>query len=289
LASGVGATKGFRELRATSAEIPDAVKDAIWRNLTDCSVGFVRVEEGSGGHDAVLLGSGTLVAIGDTRAVLTAHHVVSELPRTGRLGLILSQGPQDETADTQGLEYREIARGTVDSEGPDLAAVVLSPLIANSIAAKKTFYNLDLRRDQLLQTPPDLSVGLWVVHGFIDERTRVDQGATGNPMIKGFYSLSGATVPEPPVSAGDHDYFLCPVSHGGWSAAPKSFEGMSGGGLWQIPICRDRQGNVTHQTPLLSGVVFYQKLTERMSSAVKCHGRQSVYRVAYERLRSNSS
>jgi hypothetical protein len=272
----------------TATELPEAVRDAIWRNLTDYSVGFVRVEEDSGGQDAVLLGSGTLVAIGDTRAVLTAHHILTELPRAGRLGLILSQTPQHETIDTQGLKYCEIARGTVESEGPDLAAVVLAPQIANSIAAKKTFYNLDKRRDQLLQMPPDLSVGLWVVHGFVDERTRVDQGAAGgDPMIKGFYSLSGATAPEPPVSAGDHDYFVCPVSHGAWSIAPRSFEGMSGGGLWQIPMRRDGQGNVTHQTPLLSGVVFYQKLTEGTSSAVKCHGRKSVYQVAYDKIRSN--
>jgi hypothetical protein len=272
-----------------ATELPEAIGRAIWRNLADYSVGFVRVKEDPGGQDAVLLGSGTLVATGDTRAVLTAHHVVTELPRTGRLGLVLSQTPQHETVDTEGLEYREIARGAVDSEGPDLAAVVLTPQIANSIAAKKTFYNLDLRRDRLLQTLPDLSIGLWVVHGFVHEMTKVEQGVAGNSMIKGFYSLSGATAPEPPVSVGDHDYFVCPVGHGGWSIAPKSFEGMSGGGLWQIPICRDGQGNVTHQTPLLSGVIFYQKLTEGMTSAVKCHGRQSVYRVAHEKLRSNSS
>jgi hypothetical protein len=222
--------------------------------------------------------------------VLTAHHVVSELPRAGRLGLILSPTPQHETVDTQGLECRKIARGTVDSEGPDLAAVVLSPLIANSIAAKKTFYNLDRRRDQLLLSPPDLNIGLWVVHGFVHELTGVAQSASGgDPMIKGFYSLSGATGPEPPVSVGDHDYFVCPVSHGGSSIAPRSFEGMSGGGLWQIPICRDARGNVTHQTPLLSGVVFYQELTQGMSSGVKCHGRQSVYRVVYDKLRSSRS
>jgi hypothetical protein len=265
-------------------ELPEAAGEAIWRKLADYSVGFVRVGEDSGRQDAVLLGSGTLVAAGETRAVLTAHHVVTELPHGGRLGLILSQTPQHETVDTLGLDYRKIARGIVESEGPDLAAVVLSPLIANSIAAKKTFYNLDLRRDQLLQTPPDLSVGLWVVHGFVHEKTRVEQGAGGHPTIKGFYSLSGATEPQPPISVGDHDYFVCLVGHGGWSIAPTSFEGMSGGGLWQIPIHRDEHGSVMHRTPLLSGVIFYQKFTEGISSAVKCHGRQSVYRVAYESL-----
>ena len=73
-------------------ELPERVIESAARNLAEYSIGFVRVEESRSGHDAVLLGSGTLVSIGAIHAVLTAHHVVSILPRTGRLGLILSQG-----------------------------------------------------------------------------------------------------------------------------------------------------------------------------------------------------
>ena len=101
----------------------------------------------------VLLGSGTLVSVGSIRAVLTAHHVVSILPSEGRLGLILGPSLQRHTVDIQGLTYLKIAHGANAADGPDLGAVIFAPSIAGAIAAKKTFYNLDLRRDQLLSAP----------------------------------------------------------------------------------------------------------------------------------------
>ena len=85
---------------------------------------------------------------------------------------------------------------------------------------------------------------------------------------------------------GGHDYFAFPVEYEqGSSMLPKSFRGMSGGGLWQVPLTRDPRGEITHEAPLLSGVVFYEEQTQA-SFNIKCHGRQSVYRVAYEALRS---
>ena len=85
---------------------------------------------------------------------------------------------------------------------------------------------------------------------------------------------------------GGHDYFAFPVEYEqGSSMLPKSFKGMSGGGLWQVPLTRDPRGQITHEAPLLSGVVFYEEQTQA-SFNIKCHGRQSVYQVAYEALRS---
>ena len=270
-------------------ELPETVKEAAARDIADYSIGFVRVERTPRGLDAVLLGSGTLVSIGTTYAVLTAHHVVSLLPRTGRLGLILSPSLQQQTVDTQGITYLQIARGTIDADGPDLGAIVLGPSIAGAIAAKKTFFNLDLRRDQMFQDPPHLRDGFWFVNGFIHEKTIEEPGKDGYDRIKKFYNLSGAGGPEESVVAGDYDYFSFPVSYGGRSVAPESFEGMSGGGLWQVPLKRNDQGEIVHKTPLLSGVVFYQVPTTETDCGVKCHGRQSVYRVAYEAIRSNMS
>jgi hypothetical protein len=59
---------------------------------------------------------------------------------------------------------------------------------------------------------------------------------------------------------------------------------MSGGGLWQVPLVRDARGRIEDTTPLLSGVVFYQVPTSDSCCGVKCHGRQSVYRVAYQAI-----
>lgn len=268
-------------------ELPEGVIEAAATDLADYSVGFLRVESTPRGQDAVLLGSGTLVSIGSIRAILTAHHVMSILPSTGRLGLILERTPQQHTVDTQGLTYLKIARGVTDADGPDLGAVVFAPSIAGAIAARKTFYNLELRREQLLTSPPDLHDGFWFVNGFVAEMTVEERERDGFGLLKGFYNLSGAGGPEGAIVVGEHDYFAFPVSYGDRSVAPKSFGGMSGGGLWQVPLTRNAQGQIEHRKPLLSGMVFYQEVTAETSCAVKCHGRQSVYRVAYEAIRRN--
>src|SRR5206468_10135187 len=142
------------------------------------------------------LGSGTLVKLGAVRAILTADHVLDVLPKRDRLGLILSPTISRYTIETQALVYRRIARGTIASEGPDLGAVVLAPSIASAIAAKKTFYDLEVYRDKMLKTPPRPNDGLWFVHGFIGERTVEERGRDGFSLIKGFYNLSGAGGPD---------------------------------------------------------------------------------------------
>ncbi len=242
------------------------------------------MEDTPRGQDAFLLGSGTLVAVGETRAILTAHHVIRVLPRDRRLGLLLSPTLQQHTIDTQGLAFLEIDRGTDDSTGPDLGAVILTPSIASSIGAKKTFYNLDRRRDAQLNAPLDRRDGVWFVHGFIDEKTVEEPGTAEYSRVKRFYNLSGAGGPEPPVQVGEYDYLTFPVSYGGRSVAPSSFGGMSGGGLWQVPLARNDQRALIHRAPLLSGVVFYQEPTTETQCGVKCHGPISVYRIAYDAI-----
>ncbi len=49
------------------------VKDSI---LSDSSVIFIQKDE----SDETIVGSGTLVSIGDTTAILTADHVLEKLP-----------------------------------------------------------------------------------------------------------------------------------------------------------------------------------------------------------------
>jgi hypothetical protein len=225
------------------------------------------------------------VSVGTTHAILTAHHVLSVLPRSGRLGLILSSTAKQHTIDITGIAYVPIARGTRDSEGPDLGAIILSPSIASAIGTKKVFYNLDAHRDQLISSPPDIRDGFWFVNGFVDEKTIEEPNKDGYALVKGFYNLSGAGGPEQVTVVGDHDYFDFPVSYGGRLVAPKSFGGMSGGGLWQVPLMRSPEGEIKHKTPLLSGVVFYQEPTTEAYCGVKCHGRQSVYRVAFDAIK----
>jgi hypothetical protein len=225
------------------------------------------------------------VTIGKAFAILTAHHVIQNLPKSGRLGVFLSPTHLPHSIDRQGLHYLEIARGSVDSVGPDLGAVLLAPSIASSIAAKKTFYNLEQQHDKLLFNPPDSKDGLWFVHGFVDENTVVQPDAvSGHGFVKFFYSFGGIGRPQTSHQIGDHDYLTIPVTFPTQPPVPRNFGGMSGGGLWQVPLARDESGELVHRTPLLSGVAFYQEALTDAGSGLKCHGRASVYGVAYDAI-----
>jgi hypothetical protein len=160
-----------------------------------------------------------------------------------------------------------------------LGAVILAPSIAGAIAAKKTFYNLDLRRVQMLNSPPELHEGVWFVNGFVAENTVAEPGRDAHELVKSFYHLAGAGGAEKLTTTGEFDYLAFLVGYSERSIAPRSFKGVSGGGLWQVPLVRDGEGQIKHESPLLSGVAFYQVPTTELDCGVKCHGRRSVYEM----------
>jgi len=264
-------------------DIPDEVLNSILHAVADYTVGFLRVDDTPPDKNLAMLGSGVLVTAGSVYAILTAHHVVKVLPRSGRLGLILSETISAITISTDALRYLEIARGIKDAEGPDLGAVILSPVIAAELRAKKTFHNLDKTRERFLTQLPDVKDGLWILQGFVEEWTKVDLHVDGYAKTFGFYELSSSGIISASYSIGDHDYFVFPVSYKERNVP--HFGGTSGGGLWQVPLVKKNpESELTHKTPQLAGVAFYQEPILAERSAVKCHGRRSVYEIAYQAI-----
>ena len=134
----------------------------------------------------------------------------------------------------------------------------------------------------MLNSPPQDDEGFWITNGFIDEETK-ERHASG-VFSKRFFNLSAAGGAERQPNVGDFDYYYSEVSAEGRAHAPRSFGGMSGGGLWQIPLARSASGSLTSRTPLLSGVVFYQVPTTDIECGVRCHGRRSIYETAYQAI-----
>jgi hypothetical protein len=67
----------------------------------------------------------------------------------------------------------------------------LSPPIAGSIQAIKSFVYLERRRDQLLTDPPESDSGAWFAQGFLEERTTVSFDRTEPDLTKYFYNFTG--------------------------------------------------------------------------------------------------
>ena len=260
-------------------DIPSTLTESVAHDLVAYTVGFIRVE----GPNVDLLGSGVLVSAGAKRAIMTAHHVIDVLPKTGRLCIMLERTREPHTIDTSGLAFVHIAKGKRESEGPDLGAVVLAPSIAAAIGAKKSFFALDAKRDQMLSNPLEWCDGMWCAQGFLEERAVVTPDPDGRGRTTGFYNFTGVGGPEATIERDGHDYFEFPVAYEARPTAPVSWGGMSGGGLWQVPFKRQGDSYV-HLRPLLSGILFYQWPTTESKCGVRAHGRQSVYRMAYNAI-----
>ena len=264
-------------------DLPVPLQTKIVSRLGQHTVGFLRVPTLS--KPPELLGSGVLVAVGSARAILTAHHVVEvidALPEKERLGLLLEKTEQPQTIDTKGVALLKVGRGK-NGSGPDLGGVILARSIAGSIGAIKNFYNLDKRRDQMLHKPPDLKNGAWVAQGFIAEKTVVTPFPDGRGAGVVFHGDGLFGGPENVEEIGGYDYLDYPVSPLARQTPPplpRSWGGMSGSGLWQIPL-RDNGGNlevenIDYDAPLLSGILFRQRKVDG-EMWIRCHGRKSVY------------
>jgi hypothetical protein len=267
-------------------DLPRDIQESIVKEIANYTVGFFTVQKVEGIQTFQALGSGTLVSVigGNGRkvhAVLTAHHVVEVLPTSGKLGMAIGDcSTKHIEVDTQGLGLVKLARGTDESAGPDLGLVILSPVIADALEARKSFVDLDRLLSSVLPEPPLINEGVWAIQGFLQERTQTvydDQG-----LLILFYNFTGIGTATPTLISEEHDYYAFPVDFD--PETPAKFNGMSGGGLWQVQI--DPKGEaMTHKRPIFSGVVFYQEAMKENEFAIRCHGRRSAYVIAGDHLR----
>ena len=265
-------------------EIPEELIKSATEHLWQFTVGFVGVETKNKVQKATLLGSGVLVKLNGRHALLTAAHVIDVLPRSGRLGLVLSMTPEQTTIDVSGINYLKIARGDKAEAGPDIAAVLLSSSVASAIEARKTFYNLTARKEQLLTAPPEDREGIWVASGFVEELTQIDPNPAPYETVKGFCHFGAVGGVDGYRVEGQHDYFVFPISHPPSSSLPHNFGGVSGSGLWHVLLREDGSGALSVHQHILQGVTYYQDAYVDGRSALRCHGTRSIYSVAYEAI-----
>lgn len=275
-------------------EIPQELFEEIKGKLSHYVVGFVRIRENESFEDADLIGSGTLVESDGVYGILTANHVIEALTETGVIGLILSSvlfpAEHRYTLRVGHLKMVPVVRRPTycESEGPDLGVVVLPSTYLGTIKARKSFYNLSSSRDEILTTPLANNIGIWFLCGSPSELTTEEDPRGGFGRVKRFYGLFGAGGVQKGYTSGKYDYLEFYVRCGK-NQLPESYGGISGGGLWQVPIQRSPDGKLKAKEPILSGVAFYQSSMANHMRSIKCHGRKSIYKVMYDVMKKECS
>jgi hypothetical protein len=262
--------------------------ETVRADLVDSTVGFVNFHPAHEPTEIVLAGSGTLVSAGGFRAILTAAHVISNLPDSGPVGLILPTrfGPHRHQTKIEMQTVRKIiiARGTDEDKGPDIGLLILPSADLARFSDRKIFSNLSKRRKKMLHDPHPAIRGAWVLCGMVGEWTTNLPKERGYEHGKGFNGLCSPVALVNERQETDFDYFSIQAANNESYEGPESFGGCSGGGLWHL-IIREREDKTLFiDEMLLAGVAFYQSGWIDGRNTIECHGRKSIYGTVVETL-----
>lgn len=260
--------------------------------ILDYSVGFVKAVTMSNSgpepeFDAVLGGSGVLVTANGRYAILTADHVIQNLPKNGPVGLImLGRGGGIDHQFILEMDFVQtvtVGRGENESLGPDLAVIILPRKDIGRLEVWKTFYNLSKRKTEMLSNLPPSEGGPWLLSGLIAEMTEELPPRRGMTKHYSFKGLCGPVIVPGARSDENFDYFTVEVNCGKPYDLPESFGGCSGCGLWRL-VLRENAGGWTLDDILLGGIAFYQSALLEGRRNIECHACKSIYSNVEELL-----
>lgn len=241
--------------------------------------GVTMVVPSGDGTEAVCC-SGTFTQINGMAGILTARHVWDVIERAPSLALLA--GGQPYYVDPRVLRVfgpgYEDTLPEVDAAVPDIAFVRIPPFARGAIEAYgKVFYSIDLRRQD-----PEVEFfserGFWVLAG--------SPQALFNAETRMAPSFLYDTTVDRRVEIGDWDYLFVNLNLEQNPGIPRTYGGMSGGGIWRVAFYLSAVETVfAVENPkrdiVLSGVAFYQTGAE--GRQIIGHGPKSLYATLSDR------
>ncbi|GEM_PF-683484 len=259
-------------------DLPEDLMVQILNTVARYSVGLIAINLKDYGEEGIFIGSGTFIKIDKRFFILTAAHVISSKIFNGSqaIGLSFSPDVHNFRIDKQYLSICYEWNKQYQSKGPDLGLIELPLNHIGTIQAKKNFWNLQNQKDIVLGLPY-ANNGVWAICGCAHEFTDFKTNERGYSKVMTFHHYLWFSGIESESVVDDYDYFETSVNYESRDDLPKSFGGLSGGGLWQIPLFKQKDGKITFDDPILSGLAFYQTEVKNNMRFIRCHGRNSIY------------
>ena len=256
-----------------------AMKDQLTHEISDFTVSFILKKQ--------LIGSGTLVMVGDNYGILTAQHV-DELLQGKPFGLNISPDRHQFVLPEFCVEHRVVGRPQDQGQpevGPDLAIIkILDPQHLGTVKAFKSFYRLDGKDAAQYLSEGARRMPWWIAGA--PASFAVSEGAIESPdHTLGVTHFHGEASFEGIAGRGDYDLLTMRISTVD-AGFPEQYGGVSGGGIWFSTFLMDEPGafdTMKYEAPFLMGVAFCQGPPgdERM---IVGHGPDSIYRLALSHL-----
>jgi len=270
-------------------EVKHFLKNDCTRMFLNYTVPLYAYENNEGKPKNIrAIGTGTLIKVGTRYGILTAHHVVHrivpklDLHENSDHVLILLMIVDGEYLKIPGGIITEIEIGTplIDEFGPDLT--FLSIPVGNELGtlkAKKTFWSLNgnldvLKKYQFNKKTMLCTMGSPGIYQDINQvrpsEIRIDSGTFGYFGTHEFSVMHLVNSLEFIDTSIDYDFN---------PALPRSFGGVSGGGLWAFRIGPNSDGEREMNNMMFCGVAFYQCDTIDNKTSIRHHFGYSFYRA----------
>ncbi|MFH1321184.1 MAG: hypothetical protein ABII90_11095 [Bacteroidota bacterium] len=261
-------------------DLPGSLVDTAFDHISRYSVALLRITTDKNIENMQLIGSGTLVIINNFYSILTAEHVLAEIKPSDHLGLLTSftGSPHRFKYDQNCLYIHKIAKGEDDSMGPDIGLIVLPQVDIGLLKAQKSFFNIDKRKERFSKSFLEKDRGFWFTCGFPGEWEIDLLTSSEFSSIKGYKALFGVSGISKEYEASGYDYLEMTINYNTFNPElPVSFGGVSGSGVWQVPLIKSNNDKIEPEEYVFSGVVFYQTQVEENNCLIRCHGRRTIY------------
>jgi hypothetical protein len=267
-------------------DLPMEIRDRIKREIEPYSTSIIYFKEDNKGIPFGLLGSGSLIQVGNEFGILTAYHVISSryYKDSPLIGFSLKDSPHNYTIERTHLSECIVGKPARSKDYPDLAVILLPKKNIGWFLANKSFWNVLRFSDKIIENPNDFRKGVWVLSGCPDEYTKSKYLVGDFSELKKFQNIIGLAGIESEWEEENFDYLEYVASYDAKSESPMSFCGTSGGGLWQVFIKKENNSFDIVGRPILSGVAFYQSERFNEMRRILCHGRKSIYKMVRDKL-----
>ncbi len=255
------------------------LRDSILHETYASTVALLAVTDHEQVGSLQLAGSGTLVQVGDSLYVLTAAHVWEEvLKSASKIGITL---PED-------LNHRFLM--DIDTIvpvgapklpkwtewGPDIIFLRIPPECVGAIKPFRVFYNLSFKgpfqQQKIALKTPHLET--WIIIGAPHALGKFPTPHYADIQINAFFCSA-------PVSHSKNGFdFLDFKADTSLPDVPKSFGGVSGGGLWKILVFESPSTGKIDSTATLEGVAFFQSIIDDSHCVIRCHGPETIAATA---------
>ncbi|TPL01366.1 hypothetical protein FJ938_20825 [Mesorhizobium sp. B2-4-14] len=268
--------------------MPDASGDPLAILATASLIGFFSIRDSNGNPtDPVSLGSGTLVRLpGDIFGVLTAAHVLDEIPTSGLLGFLTftrQDSVQQAKIDAQ-LTEKFYPPGWGPGEVmPDFGFLQIHDRDALSTIRARgcAFYDLEKRREIRGMTSNKLAWEYYATGVVGESRIEIPAGADGSPKRTSFTAMAGHCSEVAKSTIGGFTIVNVQVET---DRHPTTYGGVSGGGLWVITA---PDGEFDKVQRFLTGVIFYQSdATDDGNRSIRAHGLDDIQAILISQFRA---